>query len=145
MNNEEYAIACTEVLEILKYISKDEYNKIPLNVITALEKNKKQNAVYLYNPWKSLNEQQISEKGKEMLAVFYKNYWATDEEKIKINAYQNKKREETYLNNNYNDIFKDKKIINVVKDNIEEKNLVVYKEGIFQKLINFIKKLLKII
>lgn len=121
MNNEEYAIACTEVLEILKYISKDEYNKIPLNVITALEKNKKQNAVYLYNPWKSLNEQQISEKGKEMLAVFYKNYWATDEEKIKINAYQNKKREETYLNNNYNDIFKDKKIINVVKDNIEEK------------------------
>ena len=142
MNNENYAIACTEILEILKYIPESDYKKIPLNVIVALEKNKNPNIVYLYNPWKSLTEQEISENGKEMLAVFYKKYWATDEEKKKINAFQNKKTQELYSNNSYNDIFKN--INNDVKETTENKDLVVYKDGKFKKLINFIKSFLKL-
>ena len=77
-----------------------------------------------------------------MLAVFYKKYWATDEEKKKINAFQNKKRQELYSNNSYNDIFKN--INNDVKETTENKDLVVYKDGKFKKLINFIKSFLKL-
>ena len=57
MENEEYAVACTEVLEILNYISKEDYNKVPRDVIQVLEKNKKDDIVFLYNPWKDINEQ----------------------------------------------------------------------------------------
>lgn len=93
MKNDEYSIACTEVLEVLKYIPEKDYNKIPKNVITTLEKNKKENAVFLYNPWKSLNEQQMSEKGRIMIASFFRDYWATETQKEKIIKKQNYDRQ----------------------------------------------------
>lgn len=81
MQKDNYSIACTEVLEVLNYISRDDYNKIPKNIIAALKKNKRDDIIFLYNPWKSLNEQAMSKEGRIMLASFYSNYWATDEEK----------------------------------------------------------------
>ena len=50
MRDNEFSIACTEVLEVLKYISKSDYEKIPKNVIDMLEKNKKEDIYFLYNP-----------------------------------------------------------------------------------------------
>lgn len=91
MNNEEYSIACTEVLEILNYISEQDYNKIPKDVIYNLEKNKKDDMLFLYNPWKSLNEQKMSEKGRIMIASLFKDYLATSEQREKITRYQENK------------------------------------------------------
>ena len=79
MKKDDYSIACTEVLEVLNYISKDDYNKIPKNIIAALEKNKRDDIIFLYNPWKSLNEQATSKEGRIMLASFYRDYWATND------------------------------------------------------------------
>lgn len=39
MVNIEYANAYSEVLEILKYVSEEEYNKIPKELIDVYEKN----------------------------------------------------------------------------------------------------------
>ena len=70
LKNEEYEIACTEVLELLNYISKEDYNKVPKDVIQVLEKNKKNDMTFLYNPWKDINEQEMSAIGRLMLASF---------------------------------------------------------------------------
>ena len=92
MNNNEYSIACAEVLEVLNYISEEDYNKIPKSVINTLQKNKKEDMVFLYNPWKSLNEQRMSEKGRILLASFFRDYWATPQQKKKIIQYQKNKK-----------------------------------------------------
>lgn len=148
MENEEYAVACTEVLEILNYISKEDYNKVPRDVIQVLEKNKKDDIVFLYNPWKDINEQKMSETGRVMLASFFRDYWATDEQRNKIKAFQNNKRYQIEEENRqkYNtDIFKNRNTtINESQiDQTRNMQLVKYKENIFKKILRFFKKMFR--
>ena len=160
MENEEYAVACTEVLEILNYISKEDYNKVPRDVMQVLEKNKKDDIVFLYNPWKDINEQKMSETGRVMLASFFRDYWATDEQRNKIKAFQNifykclvqsaqnNKRYQIEEENKqkYNtDIFKNRNTtINESQiDQTRDMQLVEYKENIFMKILGFFKKMFR--
>lgn len=148
MMDEEYKIACTEVLEVMNYVSKEDYNKVPKDVIQVLEKNKKDDLVFLYNPWKDINEQGISKTGRIMLASFFRDYWATEEQKNKIKAFQTNKRyqiEEEKRKKYDNDIFKNKKntLSKVESEKNENVQLAEYKENILYKFINFIKKVLK--
>ena len=148
MENEEYAVACTEVLEILNYISKEDYNKVPRDVMQVLEKNKKDDIVFLYNPWKDINEQKMSETGRVMLASFFRDYWATDEQRNKIKAFQNNKRYQIEEENKqkYNtDIFKNRNTtINESQiDQTRNMQLVEYKENIFMKILGFFKKMFR--
>lgn len=148
MENEEYAVACTEVLEILNYISKEDYNKVPRDVIQVLEKNKKDDIVFLYNPWKDINEQKMSETGRVMLASFFRDYWTTDEQRNKIKAFQNNKRYQIEEENRqkYNtDIFKNRNTtINESQiDQTRNMQLVKYKENIFKKILGFFKKMFR--
>ena len=152
MKDNEYSIACTEVLEVLKYIPEKDYNKIPENVIDTLKKNKKESLVFLYNPWKSLNEQQMSEKGRIMIASFFRDYWATETQREKIIKKQNYDRQklevekqEKYDVNIFNNKSDNSKQVKKNESNTNEvtKNsaMIVYKENIFKK---FIDKIIRI-
>lgn len=59
-----YANAYTEVLEILKYIPKEDYNKIPKNKIELYETYSNKNYNFIYNPDKTLDEQNVSKIAK---------------------------------------------------------------------------------
>lgn len=146
MENEEYSVACTEVLEVLNYISKEDYNKVPRDVIQVLEKNKKDDIVFLYNPWKDINEQKMSETGRMMLALFFRDYWATEVQKNKIKAFQNNKRHQIEEENRqkYNtDIFKNRNTTINESQNEQAENiqLVEYKENIFRRILGFFRKM----
>lgn len=142
MENEEYAVACTEVLEVLNYISKEDYNKVPRDVIQVLEKNKKDDIVFLYNPWKDINEQKMSETGRMMLASFFRDYWATEVQKNKIKAFQNNKRHQNRQKYN-TDIFKNRNTTINEGQNEQAENiqLVEYKENIFRRILGFFRKM----
>ena len=148
MKNEEYEIACTEVLEVLNYISKEDYNKVPKDVIQVLEKNKKNDMTFLYNPWKDINEQEMSAIGRLMLASFFRDYWATPEQRAKINSFQNNKRkiiekekEERFDTKN---LFKTKaEIDEKIENNPEKTDIIVYKDNIFKKILDKIKSIFK--
>lgn len=148
MKNEEYEIACTEVLEVLNYISKEDYNKVPKDVIQVLEKNKKNDMTFLYNPWKDINEQEMSTIGRLMLASFFRDYWATPEQRAKINSFQNNKRkiiekekEERFDTKN---LFKTKaEIDEKIENNPEKTDIIVYKDNIFKKILDKIKSIFK--
>lgn len=84
-----YANAYTEVLEILKYISREDYNKIPKNKIELFETNANDNYHFIYNPSKTLNEQNVSKIAKGIIAILFRDYWATNIQKEKIIAKQN--------------------------------------------------------
>lgn len=143
MENEEYAVACTEVLEVLNYISKEDYNKVPRDVIQVLEKNKKDDIVFLYNPWKDINEQKMSETGRMMLASFFRDYWATEVQKNKIKAFQNNKRHQIEEENRqkYNTNIFNTTINESQNEQAENIQLVEYKENIFRRILGFFRKM----
>lgn len=148
MRDEDYKVACTEVLEVLNYVSREDYNKVPKDVIHTLEKNKKEDMTFLYNPWKDINEQEISKTGRIMLASFFRDYWATEKQRNRIKNFQNNKRNqiEKEKKQKYDsDIFKNKlnSSSKVEPEQIETTQLVEYKENFLIKFKNLIKKIFK--
>ena len=140
-----YANAFYEVLEILTYISKEDYEKIPINLIELFEENANLEHNFKYNSQITLSEQGCSDITKAIIALLYRDYWASEEEKenILLNEKKEKIRIEQEIREKYNmdNLFK--------KKNIEEKNeckqLIEYKEEnffnkILKKIASFFKK-----
>lgn len=71
-----YAIAYSEILEILKYIPQEEYNKIPQEKIELFKAKADKNYKFRYDPRKKLNEQEVSKIAKGIIAILYRDYWA---------------------------------------------------------------------
>ena len=148
-----YANAYTEVLEILKYISVEDYNKIPKQKIEFFETNANNDYYFSYTPEKTLNEQNVSKIAKGIIAILFRDYWATDIQKEKIITKQNHDRhikEEQKLEFNPNDVFKRKKVLdfneNYDKNDIYNSNLPVEvkKQNWFQSIILYIKRCFKL-
>lgn len=94
MVNVEYANAYSEVLEILKYISKEDYEKIPNSKIELFETNHNKEYIFKYNPNKTLDEQNVSKTAKAIIAILFRDYWATEIQKEKIITKQNYDRKQ---------------------------------------------------
>ena len=158
MVDNKYAVAYSEVLEILKHIPIEDYNKIPKNKIELFETYANNDYTFNYDTSKTLEEQNVSDIAKGIIILLFRDYWATEIQRNKIIAKQNydrikleEKKKEKY---NPNDIFKNKntstndnKINQDVQEQLNEeynKNLPmeVQKQNIFQRLISFIKKLI---
>ena len=141
----QYANAYTEVLEILKNISQEDYNKVPKEKINLFEHNANKEYIFDYNPSKTLQEQNVSKIARTIIAILFRDYWATDEQRNKIKAFQNNKRYQIEEENRqkYNtDIFKNRNNITNESQIEQTKNmqLVEYKENIFKRIIGFFKK-----
>lgn len=107
-----YANAYSEVLEILKYISVDDYNKIPKEKIELFEINANNKYNFSYNPDKTLDEQKVSRIAKGIIAILFRDYWATETQREKIIAKQNydriKLEEEKKSQYNLEELFNNK-------------------------------------
>lgn len=64
----EFANACTEILEIFKYLNKSDFEKIPQSKIHLFEINANKNHKFIYNQDEEFEKQQISKKTRELLA-----------------------------------------------------------------------------
>ena len=144
MAENQYEIAYCEVLEILKYISKEDYNKIPQEKLNVFKTNASKDYKFKYNPQKTLDEQNVSKKAKAIIGLLFRDYWATESQKEKIIKKQNydrmkieKEKQEKY---NQNDIFKEKQI-NKNSINIENTSIIEYKESLLSKILQKIKKI----
>ena len=94
MTDIEYANAYTEVLDILKYISKEDYEKIPKTKIQMFEENSNKNYNFKYDVDKTLEEQNVSEIAKMIIAILYRDYFSTKEQRYVIIKKQREAREE---------------------------------------------------
>ncbi len=142
MVNTEYKIAYSEVLEILKYISKEEFNKVPQDMLEMFKTNASDENQFIYNPNKTLQEQNVSEIARTIIAILFRDYWATENQRRKILDKQyfdrEKIREEMYSPDN---IFKKQNIQNKENSTINEIAIVEYKESIFTKIKNWFKRI----
>lgn len=143
----EYANAYSEVLEILKYISKEDYEKIPNSKIELFETNHNKEYIFRYNPNKTLDEQNVSKTAKAIIAILFRDYWATEIQKEKIITKQNydrkqleEKKKERYNSDN---LFKNnEKKINLYGTKQEQKLALIEINNIkwYKKVWKFITR-----
>ena len=144
--NDTYACSYVEVLEILKHIPKEDYNKIPKEKIEFYEKNMDKNYIYIYDSV----EPKTSRRTDIILMNLYKNYIAKPKEKEKIEEILrlNEQKEEQEKKKIYSidNIFDNPKIdIQNNKESIISEQLLENKESIFKRFINKFKMIFGII
>ena len=145
MENKEYANAYSEVLEILKNISKEDYEKVPSEKIDLFEKNANKNYNFQYDTNLTLDEQNVSKRAKAIIAILFRDYWATPEQREKILAKQNYDRIQIEKNKqkqyNVDNIFKNKeRKVETVENSV---SMIEYKESIFSKIKKWFKQTFK--
>lgn len=146
MNNI-YTKAYTELYEILKNIPEKDINKIPNKVLKMLEEKMDKNYEFKLQENTEFENQSLLRETKVLLAIIYRDYWATDEEKKKINQKWKsdieKDEEQKRIKCNV-EIFKE----NVTNDcNRKDGNnlpIEINRENLFQKIISFIKRYLRL-
>lgn len=141
-------MAYAEVVEVLNNMSLEDKNKIPKKVYDFfIEKSSKDYIKHL-NKNIALCDQEIREDTKEILAILLTNYWCkTENEKNNLlklfRANELKYQEELREKYNPDDIFRRRNQKIETKENIikNEVALVEYKESIFNRIFNKIKKI----
>ena len=138
--------AYSEILAFLDIIDEQYVNRIPNKLIELFEREKS----IEYNPKYTLEipieQQNLKKETLDLIALLYLNYWYdSEEDKAEIEKIysENAKKREEELREKYNpdNIFKQKQKENIEK---EEVSMIEYKESFFKKLLNKIKRILKI-
>lgn len=150
----QYANAYTEVLDILRYISKEDYEKIPKSKIKVFEENSNKNYSFKYDVDKTLEEQNVSEIARMIIAILCRDYWTTNEQRYIIIKKQREAREEQErqirerIEQNRQIKEDSLKVIDVSSDldldldYSRGTNLEIYKEeNIFKRIISKIKEI----
>lgn len=82
-----YSMACTEILEILKYLPNEDYKKIPEEEIDFFEQNKETGYNFKFNENVSFEEQVILPETQAIIVKLYRDYFCSDEDKLTIDRY----------------------------------------------------------
>ncbi len=132
-----------ETLTFLAFFDNAMIDKIPAHIITKLcEQAADSNLDFYIDAKKEFEEQNISEKSKDLISLIYYDYIAEENEKEEIlkqwelneQSYQNAQKEKY----SYDNLFKKPEETSSCVELIETK-----KETIFQKIKNLLKKLIK--
>lgn len=148
----EFSEGISETLDILNHMEKTYTDRIPKKFMEFLNNNQLDNYISKLDHSKKINEMNLKEKTKDILATIYMNYWCNSQQKANYsnilkqneNNYQEKLREKYNpdnifkKNNQYQDIAQDNISNEVISHNVA---MVEYKESIFKKIINKIKSI----
>ena len=153
MVTKEFAEASAEINEILKYVPKEEVEKIPSKLREFFREISSKDYVTNINPNMPLDKQQIKEKTKDIIALIYRNYWCSEEERKELDQklIENDKKFEEELREKYNpdNIFKNnvtttKKEEPEIKEEKIEQSLVPQETGKwYQRFLDMVKRWFK--
>lgn len=141
-----YANAYTEVYGILEQLSEEDFNKIPPQVVETIRENQNSEYDFELDEELELKDQKLLPETKAILFNLFRDYLSEPWQKekiIKMQAEERKKNELEKQKKYKTDIFENNKTNS--KANETHTELVEYKENIFRKLINKIKKLFHMI
>lgn len=148
MISKNYSKAYTEVLEMIKHLPENEYNKIPKEKIEFWERNKDNKYKFVINPQIELEKQNISIEANSIIVTIFRDYFATNlqKEKLKIILEQNENKYQEQLREKYNpdNLFENRKkeCMNPYVEKNTSLFVVKREENFFKKLINYVKKLI---
>ena len=132
-----YRNAFKEVDEILKYTDINLVNKIPKKFIDFLRAN--MNNEYEFNVQEGLhlNKQNQSEEANHLLALIYRDYWATEEEK---EEFRKKDEEERKLNEEKLKHIFDRKDNEQIEEKKNNQLIKIEHESFIKRLFSKIKR-----
>lgn len=135
-----YPKAYKEVYEILKCVPKEDLSKISQDLLKTIEYNMDKTYDFKIQENLEFEEQPIMNETKAILAVLYRDYWASEDEKARIlekQKYDIKKAEEKKQEKySSEDLFLNRK---QVKEQNQE--LIIYNESWYMKFKNFMRKI----
>ena len=145
-----YNKAFREVVEILKHVPEESVQKIPQDMRDMFEEEMDKNYKFEVRDNVEFEDLELLDETRAILANIFKDYWATTYQRERILAKEQYDRqkvdEEKQKKYNSNDLFK-RKNINDTKEiessNNENLPVIVKEEKFYRKLINFIRKLLR--
>lgn len=163
----EQKMAYTEVCTVLNHMDKTDVDKIPSDILTYYKDNADKSYNFQLDENKPFNHQNLSYAAKVVLAIFFRDYWATPEQRNKIiqkEKYDLQKQEEEknkkynpdllFSNSNSNNNFgysSSNNIANLNSDNNEQPQAneqsqalaIIEKEKWYNKIFNSIKRFFK--
>lgn len=128
-----YPCAYKEVIELLRYVSISDIEKIPRETLQCFVQNMDEEYEYTINTGKCFAEQPMLEETKAIFANLYRDYWASPAQREAI-----LKREQEEK------IAQEQKEISIDIDEISSQTteLITYKtQNIFQRLFSILKNL----
>ena len=132
----------TEIGCLLKYFPNLFIEQLPNKLLEIISLMADRKYLIDVDTDKSINEQNISDKTKKILAVLTYNYWSSETEKRDIIEHlnENEKEYQEQLREKYNpdNIFKNKASKVETAENTVA--MVEYKESIFTKIKNWFKR-----
>lgn len=140
--NIKYQNALSEVEEILKRTDEELLEKIPSSVKQFIKENKNEEYIVQIDGNRSLEEQNILSETQAILALIYRTYWATEDERKEFEQQdiielekEQQKRTQIY----FNDIFENRK--SKQKESLQASNevtdlVLVKEEKWYQKVWN---------
>ena len=156
IKEKEYAEALAEVRFILKYTNEELVQKIPKVFWNHINDNYDKDYEVHIKLDMPLEEQNLKNDTKNLMAIIYRNYFCTPEEKKEYNdlLIQNQQKYDQELSEkySYDNLFKNRKNGEQFEQNsvyqgpieqetIKQNNMqmIEYKENIFKKIFNKIK------
>lgn len=151
MNQGEYNKAFSQLSEIIKNLKKELREKIPSDVIDAVEKGKDESYIFKYNSAVPLEQQDLLPETKSLLSIIYSDYLCNESEREKWKEYDKYESELIEKNKKAkysNEIFSNNGNTSKAQE-VSEKSLVVRKKWyakfykkfkkIFSRLISICK------
>ena len=147
MVNEDTAIAISETLEVLSHMDESDISAIPIDFLEFLQQNKSKNYESKIDYSINISNINLKQKTDALLALICMKYWSNEE--------QRKELEKSFKNNEieYQEKLKEKYNVenifernNKIEDKIEidsTKELVIYKEILWIRIIKKIKNIIK--
>lgn len=133
-----------EVYEVLSLMDKLAVMKIPEEKLNIIINNRNKDYVTKIDKNDPFNENRISKEALDLLCYFDYHYWMSEDKKREVDKVHFKKIQEEEKRkskvNNYN-LFKNDEVI--TKD--ETLPTKIESDGVLQKVLEFLKKILKIL
>lgn len=138
--------AYSEALVIINNLEPELYSKIPYGLISFFYRNKDNNYVANIDLTKSINEQNLLDETRALLAVIYRDYICSKEKRIKL-----LKEEEKYFQEKNDKLFdmfinKDTNAKDHKEDDdiqiSENKEITIIKENIYTRIKTFLQKMI---
>ena len=144
--------AYKEINEILKYIPKEYVERIPSKLLEVIEENMDEKYEYKVVHIKDFENQEMLNETRALLAVIYRDYFASAEEREKIIKEEREFLEKERKNNNSKNHSNEKAInfagasnkeqAKIVEKSVETTQLTKYEEKKwYRKIIEFIKRI----
>ena len=135
-----------EIYDIISHMESRLTNKIPKDFIKLIEQNRDENIKVNIDYSKSINEQELQRETRVVLSLIYRDYLCSEEERNALIEKDKKELEsiEAELREKYNpdNLFKKAKVENTEEKDVNtNKDMLIYKENIIQKIFRKLKKI----